>query len=288
VFPPSTDSPAYIVNYASYKPKIPTLQLWNNRLSHCNFSIVQRILNACNISYTSQKRFCDHCIRGKLHHLPFHNSVTQYIEPLQLVFIDIWGPTTLCASNGVCYYISFLYAHTKYTWLFLLHNKSQALNSLLCFKTFAENQTSFKLRAIQTNYAKEFICFKHFTQTHGILPRFTCPHTHEKNGSIEHKHRHISDMGFILLASASLPIKFWGEAFTTAMHIINILSSTALQNKSSYELLFQKASIYITLKTFGCGCYPLLRPYNKHKLDFKSVCCLFLGYSLHNKGYICL
>ena len=31
-----------------------------------------------------------------------------------------------------------------------------------------------------------------------------------------------------------------------------------------------------------------MRPYNKHKLDFRSACCLFLGYSLHNKGYICL
>ena len=123
---------------------------------------------------------------------------------------------------------------------------------------------------------------------YGILHRFTCLHTHEQNGSIKRRHRHIFDMGLTLHAFASLPIKFWGEAFTTAMHIINILPSPVLQNKSPYELLFHKPPVYNTLKTFGCGCYPLLRPYNKHKLDFKSACCLFLGYSIHNRGYICL
>jgi len=28
--------------------------------------------------------------------------------------------------------------------------------------------------------------------------------------------------------------------------------------------------------------------YHKHKFNFRSTCCVFLGYSLQNKGYICL
>ena len=257
-------------------------------MGHCNFTVVQNVLNECNISYTSQKQFCAPCIRGKLHQLPFHTSVSQYTEPLQLIFIDIWGPAPVCASNGARYYISFLDAHTKYTWLFLLHNKSQALNSLIRFKTFAENQTDFKLRAVQTDNAKEFLCFKSFTQLHGIFHRFTCPHTHEQNGSIERKHKHISDMDLTLLVVASLPIKLWGEAFTTTTYLNNILPFPVLQNKSPHVLLFHTAPNYTRLKTFGCACYPLLRPYNKHKLDFKFACFLFLGYNLHNRGYICL
>ena len=134
VFPPSTNITGCNVNYASYKPMLPTLQLWHNRLGHCNFSVVKRVLNSCNVAYSSTTRFCEPCIHGKHHQLPFHTSLSQYTTPLELVFIDIWGPAPVCASNGARYYISFLDAHTKYTWLFLLHNKSQALNSFIRFK----------------------------------------------------------------------------------------------------------------------------------------------------------
>jgi len=83
VFLPSLSMPAPSVFYASYKPKIPLLQLWHNRLGHCNFIVVKHILNDYHISYPSQTQFCAPCIQGKLHQLPFHTSFTQYTEPLQ-------------------------------------------------------------------------------------------------------------------------------------------------------------------------------------------------------------
>jgi len=94
------------------------------------------------------------------------------------------------------------------------------------------------------------------------------------------------DTGLALLSSSSLPLKYWGEAFNSAVHIINLLPTPMLNNISPYEKLFLLKPDYNFLKVFGCACYPLLRPYNQYKFDFHSSLFLFLGYD--HKGYICL
>lgn len=285
---PDLRSTVFSANYTSFKSAKPPLHLWHNRLGHCSFSVIKTILKHCDISCNAKPIFCDACVKGKAHQLPFSLSTTVYHHPLELIYIDIWGPSAVCANNGASYYISFLDAYSKYTWIYLLHTKSQALAAFERFKLFSENQTGFKIKTIQTDNAKEFVVFNTFLLKHGIQHRFICPHTHEQNGAIERKHRHITDMGLSMLAAASLPVKFWVEAFITATHIINVLPSIVLKGQTPYELLLKTKPDYTKFRSFGCACYPLMRPYNKHKLDFRSACCLFLGYSLHNKGYICL
>ncbi|KAL4279258.1 hypothetical protein GQ457_03G028650 [Hibiscus cannabinus] len=45
---------------------------------------------------------------------------------------------------------------------------------------------------------------------------------------------------------------------------------------------------YKFFKVFGCLCFPHTRPFNKHKFDFRSSPCTFIGYSLTHHGYLCL
>jgi hypothetical protein len=54
------------------------------------------------------------------------------------------------------------------------------------------------------------------------------------------------------------------------------------------ERLLGNSGDYCLLRIFGCACWPNLRPYNRHKLDFCSKQCAFLGYSNLHKGYKCL
>jgi len=60
------------------------------------------------------------------------------------------------------------------------------------------------------------------------------------------------------------------------------------KRKSPYECLFHITPNYKFLKTFGCECWPLLRPYNSSKLSFRSTSYVFIGYSKNHLDYKCL
>jgi histone deacetylase 1/2 len=85
-----------------------------------------------------------------------------------------------------------------------------------------------------------------------------------------------------------MPLKYWDEGFLMVIYLINRLPRKVIQNKTPTEHLFQTPPDYSFLRTFGCAVWPNLRPYNQRKLQFRSMQCVFLGYSGLHKGYKCL
>ncbi|KAD3067125.1 hypothetical protein E3N88_35005 [Mikania micrantha] len=88
-------------------------------------------------------------------------------------------------------------------------------------------------------------------------------------------------------AHSNLPLRFWRFAFDTATYLINRLPSWVSSNMSPYQHVFKHKPDYSFLRVFGCQCFTYLRPYNRHKIDFRSTPCIFLGYSPHHHGYRC-
>lgn len=127
-----------------------------------------------------------------------------------------------------------------------------------------------------------------FFKNIGISHHVSCPHAHQQNSSAERKHGHIVEVGLSLLAHASMPLKFRGEAFLTATYLINRTPSRVLNYDTPLERLFHTKPKYSSLRAFGCACWQNLHPYNKRKLEFRSKECAFLGYSNLHKGFKCL
>lgn len=122
----------------------------------------------------------------------------------------------------------------------------------------------------------------------GINHHVSCPHAHLQNGSAERKHRHIVEVGLTLLSHSSMPLKFWDEAFSTTVFLINQLPSKVINDETPFERLFGTQQDYNFLHTFGCAVWPNLRPYNSRKLEYRSKQCVFIGYNDMHKGFKCL
>ena len=127
-----------------------------------------------------------------------------------------------------------------------------------------------------------------FVQNLGIIHKVSCTHTPQQNGVAERKHRAIVETRLTLFAQSSIPHHFWDDAFSTSVYLINRLPTKLLQYSCPLETLYKVKPDYSFLKVFGCMCFPCLRPYNKHKLQFRTQPCTFLGYYNQYKDYKCL
>ena len=191
------------------------------------------------------------------------------------------------STSGNKFYVSFLDHYSKYTWLYPIPQKSDVYKVFCSFQKLVERQFNCKIKSVQTDWGGEYRSLHKYFENIGIQHRVSCPHTSQQNGSIERKHRHIVETGLSLLSHSSVPLSFWDHAFMMATYLINRLPTSPL-NTTPLHKLFARDPDFSLMRVFGCACYPFLRPFNKHKLDFRSKQCVFLGISNMHRGYKCL
>lgn len=197
-------------------------------------------------------------------------------------------PSHIVSLDGYRYYIHFLDDFSRFVWVYPLKLKSDAYHAFIHFLTFIKTQFGKTLKALQSDNGGEYRKIHALCGSLGIQSRFSCPYTSVQNGRAERKHRHIVETGLTLIAQAWMPLNYWWEAFNTAVLLINGLPSSVLNGLSPMEQLLDKCLNYSDLRVFGCACYPYLRPYNQHKLDFHTAKCVYLGPSPVHKGHRCM
>lgn len=153
---------------------------------------------------------------AKSHNLPFSPSTASVSKPLELIYSDVWGPSSVVSSYGSRYYVSFLDAFTKFLWVFPLKLKSDVETIFIQFQKYVERHFDLKIKALQTDWGGEYRRLNTYFHTCGIQHRLACHYTHEQMGSVERRHRQIVEMGLTLLAHSNLPLPYWEDAFFTA------------------------------------------------------------------------
>ena len=134
------------------------ISTWHNKLGHPSFTIVKKILSKLQIPHASQSApaFCDACQCGKAHQLPFSSSKTVYNAPLEMIFTDVWGPSPHNSSQGFKYYVHFIDAYSRYTWIYPLTLKSQVKDMFILFQKHVELMFDRKIKCVQSDWGGEY------------------------------------------------------------------------------------------------------------------------------------
>ena len=88
-----------------------------------------------------------------------------------------------------------------------------------------------------------------------------------------------------MMKAKGMPARFWGEAVTTVVFILNRAPTKALTGKTPFEAWYGCKPSVSFLWTFGCiGHIKKTKP-NLTKLEDKSTPMVFLGYVEGTKAY---
>jgi len=186
-----------------------TVNLWHARLGHPNSHVLKLVFDQCNILLSNKmiSDFCASCYMGKCHRLSSHSSTSVY-SPLELIFTDLWRPSHLTSYSRFKYYVSFVYAFSRYSWIFPIKTKAETTSVFQNFKSSVELQLKTKIKSVQSDWVDEYRPFSALLASYCISHRLICPHTHHQNDVVERKLRHIVDLRLTLLHHATF-FFFW-------------------------------------------------------------------------------
>ncbi|GJZ23021.1 putative ribonuclease H-like domain-containing protein [Tanacetum coccineum] len=275
------------------KATIDESNKWHRRLGHVNFKNLNKLVKGNLVRGLPSKIFqndhtCVACQKGKQHKASCKaKSVSSISHSLQLLHMDLFGPTSVRSLNHKTYCLVITDDFSRFSWVFFLRTKDETSGILKDFIRQIENQLNQKVKTIRCDNGTEFKNrdFIEFCGSKGIKREYSNARTPQQNGVAERKNRTLIEAARTMLADSFLPNTFWAEAVSTACYVLNRVLVTKPHNKTPYELITGKISIISYIRPFGCHVTILNTIDHLIKFDGKSDEGFLVGYSLRSKAF---
>ena len=147
---------------------------------------------------------CVDCIKGKqTKHTK--KGATRSIELLEIIHTDICGPFDASSFGREKYFITFIDDFSCYTYIYLLHEKSQVVEAFTMYITEVERQLERNVKIIRSDRGDEYYgkydesrhCpgpFAKLLEKHDICVHYIIPGIPQQNGVAEKRNHTLIDM----------------------------------------------------------------------------------------------
>lgn len=101
--------PSFKTTHTAYIGSSVKSFLWHHRLGHPTSEVASKMLALSKVQFTkdSTSHVCSDCLCGKMHRIPFSESLSKSVSPFQKVHSDLWGPAPCLSIEGFKYYVTF-------------------------------------------------------------------------------------------------------------------------------------------------------------------------------------
>ncbi|GJU71188.1 retrovirus-related pol polyprotein from transposon TNT 1-94 [Tanacetum coccineum] len=206
---------------------------------------------------------------------------------LHLLHMDLFGLVSPMSINHKKYTLVIVDEYSRYTWVYFLRKKSQALEIIMSFIRMVENQNDVKVKQIGTDNRIEYRNheLESFCDKKGISQNFSFPYTPEQNGVAERKNRTLIEAARTMLNDFLLSKHFWTEAVRIAYYTQNRSIIVKRHDKTPYEIFRERISDINYFHVFGCPVFIHNHKDHLGKFDANANAGYFLGYSFVSKAF---
>ncbi|GJZ86701.1 putative ribonuclease H-like domain-containing protein, partial [Tanacetum coccineum] len=240
--------------------------LWHRRLSHLNFSTLNKLAKDGLARGIPRLKFqkdhlCSACALGKSKkssHQPKAEDTNQ--EKLYLLHMDLCGPMRVASINGKRYILVIVDDYSRFTWVRFLKTKDEVLRP-------------------SSNTLREWY------ESVGISHQTSVARTSQQNGVVQRRNRTLVEAARTMLIFSKALLFLWAEAINTACYTQNRSLIRLRYNKTPYELMQDKKPDLSFFHVFGSLCYPTNDHEDLGKFDAKADIGIFVGYAPAKKAF---
>ncbi|KAH9763832.1 retrovirus-related pol polyprotein from transposon RE1 [Citrus sinensis] len=283
-------SPALVADSSIKKGKLE-IWLWHRRLGHVSFGYLKKLFPSLFLKFDVYNFKCDVCELSKSHRTTCPLSLNKNSVPFMVVHFDVWGPSKVSTIGGARWFVTFIDDCSRMTWIFLMKSKDEVNSLFQRFHKMVTTQFQTQIQVLHTDNGGEYMstAIQQFLKSQGSVHQTTCVGTPQQNGVAERKNRHLLEVVRASLIQAHMPLSYWGEALASAAYLINRTPSSSLGFQTPFQVLNDAIMTpkVPNLPPHVFGCVAFVHLPQQDKLSPQALCCVFVGYALHQKGYRC-
>ncbi|KAJ9561321.1 hypothetical protein OSB04_006481 [Centaurea solstitialis] len=267
--------------------------LWHTRFCHLNFHTLAKLVKLKLVKGLPNIKFekdhlCSACEMGKLKRSSHRTkSDPSFDKPLMMLHVDLCGPIAKQSLNGKKYILVLIDEFSRYTWVEFVKKKSHVPLLLINLMKRLQVFHGVQVRVIRSDNGSEFknSTIEDYLTSVGITHNFSAQSTPQQNGVVERKNRTLVEAARTMLNASGLPLSFWAEAVSTACYTQNRSLVVKRQEKTPYQLLYNKRPNIKFFHVFGCKCFVLNDRESIGKFDPKGDDAIFIGYAWDSVAY---
>ena len=134
-----------------YMSQIDESLIWHRRMGHLNFPNLVKFSKKGTIRNFPKiikppNHVCRHCLDWKTTRTRFKVKDNTTSHPLEIIHIDLCGPTRTKSFQGEHYFKLLIDDYTRMTWVEFIKEKSKSFMKFKAFNALVENKANRKIK----------------------------------------------------------------------------------------------------------------------------------------------